>query len=152
MLRAKWHCRAASGAVMLRSEITAERLHARQAECLPGRFVRVVTRIEEGRLDAELALLPWMLAPNGYLHAASIVLLADTSAGYACMAHLPDAAKSFTTVELKTNFLGTVREGSIRTECRADPLGRTTQVWSATVFGSGDRKLGLFRCTQLILW
>jgi len=137
---------------MLRSEITAERLHARQAECLPGRFGLVVTRIEEGRLDAELALLPWMLAPNGYLHAASIVLLADTSAGYACMAHLPDAAKSFTTVELKTNFLGTVREGSIRTECRADPLGRTTQVWSATVFGSGDRKLGLFRCTQLILW
>jgi uncharacterized protein (TIGR00369 family) len=137
---------------MLRAEITAEKLHSGQADCLPGRFGLVVTRIEEGRLDAEVEILPWMLAPNGYLHAASVLLLADTAAGYASIAHLPPGAKNFTTVELKSNFLGTTREGSMRTECRADHLGRTTQVWSATVFGPGARKLALFRCTQLILW
>jgi 1,4-dihydroxy-2-naphthoyl-CoA hydrolase len=136
---------------MLRAEITAESFHKRQADCLPGRFGLVVTRIEEGRLDAEVAIQPWMLAPNGFLHAASVLLLADTSAGYACIAHLPDGAKNFTTIELKSNFLGTARDGTMRTECRADHLGRTTQVWSATVFGPNDRKLALFSCTQMIL-
>jgi uncharacterized protein (TIGR00369 family) len=137
---------------MLRPDITAESLHERQAECLPGRFGLVVTRIAEGALDAEVALQPWMMAPNGYLHAASVLLLADTAAGYASIAHLPVGAKNFTTIELKTNFLGTVRDGKIRTECRAEHLGRTTQVWSAVVLGADDRRIALFRCTQLILW
>jgi 1,4-dihydroxy-2-naphthoyl-CoA hydrolase len=137
---------------MLRSEVTPESLHLRQADCLPGRFGLVVTRIAEGALDAELVIAPWMLAPNGFLHAASVLLLADTSAGYASIAHLPEGAKNFTTIELKSNFLGTTREGTIRSECRAEHLGRTTQVWSATVFGSGERRLALFRCTQMVLW
>jgi len=93
-----------------------------------------------------------MLAPNGYLHAASVLLLADTAAGYASMANLPDGAKNFTTIELKSNFLGTSREGTIRTECRAEHLGRTTQVWSCVVFGGDGRRIALFRCTQLVLW
>jgi len=137
---------------MLRAEVTAESLHRRQAECLPGRFGLVVTRIAEGALDAEVALQPWMLAPNGFLHAASVLLLADTAAGYASFAHLPQGAKNFTTIELKSNFLGTVRDGTIRTECRAEHLGRTTQVWSCVVFGADDRRIALFRCTQLLLW
>jgi 1,4-dihydroxy-2-naphthoyl-CoA hydrolase len=141
-----------SSDAMLRAEVTAESLHARQANCLPGRFGLRVTKIAEGALDAAVALEPWMLAPNGFLHAASVILLADTAAGYASFAHLPDGAKNFTTLELKSNFLATTREGTIRTECRADHLGRTTQVWSATVFGPGDRRLALFRCTQMILW
>jgi len=136
---------------MLRADITPASFQARQAETLPGRFGLVVTRLEEQRLDAEVAIQPWMLAPNGYLHAASVLLLADTAAGYACMAHLPEGAKNFTTIELKSNFLGTVREGTMRTECRAEHLGRTTQIWSATVFGPNDRKLALFRCTQMVL-
>ena len=137
---------------MLRPEITAELLHKRQADCLPGRFGLVVTRIAERELDAEVALQSWMMAPNGFLHAATVLLLADTAAGYASVAHLPAGAKNFTTIELKSNFLGSAREGTIRTECRAEHLGRTTQVWSAVVLGADDRRIALFRCTQLILW
>ena len=111
---------------------------------LLGRFAHL-------RLPGELDVLPWMWAPNGYLHAASIVLLADTCAGYATVAHLPEGAKNFTTIELKSNFLGTAKEGRIRTECSADHLGRTTQIWSAIVWGPTGRKLALFRCTQMIL-
>ncbi len=137
---------------MLRAEITPDVLHRRQADVLPGKFGLTVTRIDEGQLDAQLAIAPWMLAPNGFLHAASIILLADTAAGYACSAHLPEGSKNFTTLELKSNFLATAREGTMRTECRAEHLGRTTQVWAATVFGPNDKKLALFRCTQLVLW
>lgn len=137
---------------MLRADVTIESFHQHQADCLPGRFGLVVTRIAEGALDAEVALQPWMMAPNGFLHAASVLLLADTAAGYASIAHLPEGAKNFTTIELKTNFLGTVRNGTIRTECRAEHLGRTTHVWSSVVAAADGRRLALFRCTQLVLW
>lgn len=136
---------------MLRSGITPDGFHDKQVGSLPDRYGLRVTRIAEGRLEAELPLQPWMHAPNGFLHAASVILLADTCAGYATIAHLPEGAKNFTTIELKSNFLGTAKDGVIRCEAVAEHLGRTTQVWAATVFGPNGRKLALFRCTQMIL-
>ena len=136
----------------LRASCTIDGLHERQRGTLPDLLGVRVIALEEGSLTAELTVRKELLAPNGFLHAATVIGLADTSCGYACIAHLPEAARSFTTIELKSNFLGTVREGTIRSECRAEHLGRTTQVWSATVFGPADRKLALFRCTQLVLW
>jgi uncharacterized protein (TIGR00369 family) len=104
-------------------------------------------------VESRLEVRREVMAPNGFLHAASVIALADTSCGYGCVAHLPQGASGFTTIELKSNFLGTAREGAIR--CRATPahLGRTTQVWDAevTVEGSGAR-IALFRCTQMVLW
>jgi uncharacterized protein (TIGR00369 family) len=136
---------------MLRPEITPEHFHERQRGTLPDRYGVRVVELAQGRLVAELEVQPWMRAPNGYLHAASVILLADTGAGYATVAHLPEGAKNFTTIELKTNFLGSAQEGLLRAECVAEHLGRTTQVWSATVFGPNGRKMALFRCTQMIL-
>lgn len=136
---------------MLRPEITPAYFDERQRGTLPGQYGLRVVELAEGRLAAEIDVEPWMWAPNGYLHAASVILLADTSAGYATVAHLPEGAKNFTTVELKTNFLGSAKEGTLRAECVAEHLGRTTQVWSSTVFGPNGRKMALFRCTQMIL-
>lgn len=120
---------------------------------LPGLVgVEIVTVTREA-VESRMAVRREVMAPNGFLHAASIIALADTSCGYGCIATLPQGAKGFTTVELKTNFLGTAREGFIA--CRATPvhLGRTTQVWDAviTVEASGA-KIALFRCTQMVLW
>ncbi len=140
---------------MLRAEISIQSLQSGQQGTLPGLFGLTVTELAEGRLQASFELKDWMLAPNGFLHAASVVTLADSCAGYACRAHLPDGAKGFTTIELKTNFLGTARSGVIRCVTEAEHLGRSTQVWSSTVYGppeQGDRKMALFRCTQMILW
>jgi len=137
---------------MLRAGMTPDDFHRRQQDMLPGRYGLRVTEIAEGRLEAELEIQPWMWAPNGYLHAASVILLADTAAGYATVAHLPDGAKGFTTIELKTNFLGTAKEGAMRTITMAEHLGRTTQVWSSTVVGANGKRLALFRCTQMVLW
>ena len=137
---------------MLRAGMTPDDFHRRQQDMLPGRYGLRVTEIAERRLEAELEIQPWMWAPNGYLHAASVILLADTAAGYATVAHLPDGAKGFTTIELKTNFLGTAKEGAMRTTTVAEHLGRTTQVWSSTVVGPNGKRLALFRCTQMVLW
>ncbi len=118
---------------------------------LPAHLGFELVSAEPGRLRAALSVQPHHLAPNGFLHAATVVLLADTTCGYGCMLHLPEGAQSFTTIELKSNHLGTARDGLL--ECEATPVhrGRTTQVWDATVSAAG-KTIALFRCTQMILW
>lgn len=121
---------------------------------LPGLVgVEIVSVEPGGAVLSRLAVRREVMAPNGFLHAAAVVALADTSCGYGCVASLPPGASGFTTIELKSNFLGTAREGAIA--CRAVPvhLGRTTQVWDAAVtLEGGERKIALFRCTQMVLW
>lgn len=119
---------------------------------LPGLLGLEVTGVDERVVRAELRLRDEHFAPNGYLHAGTLVTLADTAAGYGCLANLPEPATGFTTLELKVSFLRAVREGTVRCEARAAHLGRTTQVWDAVVRDGGGRELALFRCTQLVLY
>ena len=136
----------------LRPGITLEKMNARGAGRLPALFGFRVMAVEQGLLVAELDIRPELLAPNGFLHAATVIALADTACGYGCMAHLPKGAENFTTVELKCNFLGTAREGTIACVAKPSHLGKTTQVWDATVTKHGDgQPIALFRCTQMIL-
>jgi uncharacterized protein (TIGR00369 family) len=119
---------------------------------LPGLLGVQVESIEEGRVQMRLPLRPELLAPNGYLHAATVVALADSACGYGCIASLPEGANGFTTIELKTNFLGTALEGTLHCESSLVHGGRTTQVWDATVTSEAGKTLALFRCTQLLLY
>ena len=110
------------------------------------------THVENGLCRGELVLKPEHLAANGYLHAATVIALADTAAGYGCVASLFEGAVGFTTIELKSNFFGTARDGTIKAEARMRHGGRTTQIWDAEVETADGRALVAFRCTQLILW
>jgi 1,4-dihydroxy-2-naphthoyl-CoA hydrolase len=133
--------------------ITPDQFNQRGIGHLPGHLGIVITHVGEGELRAELAVQPVLMAPNGFLHAGSVVTLADTCAGYGCVAHLPAGASGFTTVELKSNHLGTAREGVIDCIAKAVHLGKTTQVWDATVSHRDSGKtIALFRCTQMILY
>jgi uncharacterized protein (TIGR00369 family) len=105
----------------------------------------------EGSITSAFDVKPHHLAPNGYLHAASIIMLADTSCGFGCMLNLPEGAQSFTTIEIKSNHLGTARDGRVECEAKSVHRGRNTQVWDATVTAAG-KTIALFRCTQMILW
>jgi uncharacterized protein (TIGR00369 family) len=106
--------------------------------------------IRHGYVKARMQITDKLLAPNGFLHAASVITLADTCAGYGCVASLPDGARNFTTIELKSNFLGTARDGVIECEARGVHLGKSTQVWDAEVRANG-KTIALFRCTQIVL-
>ncbi|HEX8012755.1 MAG TPA: PaaI family thioesterase [Casimicrobiaceae bacterium] len=137
----------------LRPDATLETLLHRGDGRLPGLIGVRFVAVAENRIDAELDIRPELLAPNGYLHAATVIALADTACGYGCLAHLPSGAENFTTIELKSNFLGTAREGTLA--CVATPahLGNTTQIWDALVTDRArQRNVALFRCTQLVLW
>jgi len=119
---------------------------------LPGLIGIEIEEIEAGHVRMRLALRDELLAPNGYLHAGTVVALADSSCGYGCIASLPEGATGFTTIELKTNFLGTALEGTLACESTLVHGGRTTQVWDAIVTNETGKKLALFRCTQLLLY
>jgi uncharacterized protein (TIGR00369 family) len=132
---------------------TIDQLNARGQGYLPGLIGIEIISLEPGRLTSRLALRPELLAPNGYLHAATVIALADTSCGYGTIGDLPSGAQNFTTIELKSNFLGTAREGIIACLATRVHSGRTTQVWDAQVTDEGNGKaIALFRCTQLILY
>ncbi|MDE3096706.1 MAG: PaaI family thioesterase [Chloroflexota bacterium] len=101
-----------------------------------------------GRLDVTHELV----AGTGYLWAPVVVTLADWLCACGMGPNLPEGA-SFTTVELKANFVGTVREGgAVRGVARPVHRGRTTQVWDVEVTDEADgRPVALFRCTQMVL-
>ena len=133
--------------------LTIEELNRLSAGYFPAHVGIVFTAASRQELRSELTVQPHHMAPNGYLHAGSIITLADTTAGYGCRLWLAEEAQGFTTIELKSNHLGTARDGTI--ECVATPvhIGRTTQVWDAVVtHRQSDRRIALFRCTQLILY
>ncbi|HEY2809493.1 MAG TPA: PaaI family thioesterase [Steroidobacteraceae bacterium] len=132
--------------------LTSEDFNKGGAEHLPGLLGIEITAVSATTVRGRLPVRPALMAPNGYLHAGSVVSLADTCAGYGCIANLPPGAVGFTTIELKSNHLGTMREGTI--ECVATPvhLGKVTQVWDSVVSDTqSGRVLALFRCTQLVL-
>ena len=137
----------------LRPGFTVASMKDRGVGKLPGLIGVELLAVEEGLLVAEVKVRAELLAPNGYLHAATVVALADTMCGFGCIAHLPVGASGFTTIELKTNHLGTALDGTIYTEARPQHLGRTTQVWDAVVrHRETDKTIALFRCTQMVLW
>src|SRR5438067_364013 len=132
-------------------EVTLADLNAAGSAFLPGHLGVEVESFEAGRVTARMEVGAHHLAPNGYLHAAAVVALADTACGYGCVLSLPDGAIGFTTIELKTNFLRSLTEGTIACEALMVHGGRTTQLWDATVTTPDGRPMALFRCTQLVL-
>jgi uncharacterized protein (TIGR00369 family) len=127
--------------------------NAAGGDYLPGLLGFTFLKVEPDEVVAKMVARKAVGAWNGYLHAGAVVALADTCCGYGTVKSLPQGAVGFTTMELKSNFFGSAREGVI--VCVARPLhqGRTTQVWDATVTPEGAAKpIAQFRNTQLILW
>jgi uncharacterized protein (TIGR00369 family) len=119
---------------------------------LPGHLGIDIRSWSDGELTAVLPIRRELFAPNGFVHAASLVALADTLCGYGCVTTLPEGASGFTTVELKANFLGAAREGALSGRAVRVHAGRSTQIWDATITADNGDTVALFRCTQLILW
>ncbi len=133
--------------------ISLNELNQRSQGKLPAHLGITIARIDNNSVTGEMSIEPHHLAPNGFLHAGAIVTLADTTAGFGCMATLPKGAKGFTTIELKSNFLSTASEGKLVATGQLVHSGRTTQVWDVTVNHEETSKtLSLFRCTQMILY
>lgn len=134
-------------------DLVADMLRQASETTLPGHMGMELIEIGNDSARMRCEIRPFHLAPNGYLHAGSVVSLADTAAGFGCVGNLPEEATGFTTIELKSNSTGTLLEGSMLAEARMVHGGRTTQVWDVEVEAESTRmKLAYFRATQMILY
>ncbi len=134
-------------------ETVADMLRQASEATLPGHMGLELIDIGESTARMRCEIQPFHLAPNGYLHAGSVITLADTAAGFGCVGNLPYGATGFTTIELKSNFTGTLLEGAMLAEGLMIHGGRTTQVWDVEVRDEAtERRLAYFRATQMILY
>jgi uncharacterized protein (TIGR00369 family) len=129
-------------------------LNAMQQGFLPGELGLEVLEAREGYLRSQVKVEQKHMAPNGFMHAASVIALLDSASGYGCRISLPEGAVGFTTIELKSNFLGTAKAGeTVLCEAKLVHGGRMTQVWDAVAtHGETGKAIALFRCTQMILY
>ena len=131
----------------LKPEFWATRL----ADNLPGLLGVSAIETTRERMVLELDIRQDHMAPNGFLHAGTVVTLADTAAGFSTISNLREG-QGFTTIELKSNFFSTALKGRIRAVTSPIHLGRSTHVWDADVTAiETGKRLALFRCTQMIL-
>jgi len=132
---------------------TTEEFNTDSQGLLPGHLGITITDVTDGQLQAEMPVTQFLMAPNGYLHAGSVVSLADSCAGCGCLASLPTGSTGFTTIELKSNHLGTARDGVLDGVANIVHRGRTTQVWDVVITHRETAKtIALFRCTQMIIY
>jgi uncharacterized protein (TIGR00369 family) len=136
------------------SQERVKRLNDFGRDRLPGLLGLEILSCSAERVTGRIPVTPPLIAGTGFLWAPVVIALADTLCAYGAGETRPPDSRSFTTVELKTNFLGTVAAGgAIYGEARPAHLGRTTQVWDAVVSDEASGKpIALFRCTQLILY
>ena len=117
-----------------------QQLTERQKGFLPDHLGLEWLEARPGYIRGRFDVKPHHLAPNTFLHAASVIALADSACGYGCIISRPEGALNFTTIELKSNFLGTTREGGVDVEANLVHGGRTTQVWDAVVTAEATGK------------
>lgn len=125
-----------------------------KTELLPNHMALEWIEVGHGLVRGKFEVRPFHMAPNGFMHAASVIALADSACGVGCARSLPEGASGFTTIELKSNFLGSASVGEIvAAEARLVHGGRTTQLWDADVVNqSRGKTIAVFRCTQLVLY
>src|SRR5690606_12508948 len=64
---------------------TVQSLNAFGCGHLPDHLGIVITAVNGTEIRSSLAVRKELMAPNGFLHAGSVVTLADTSCGYGCV-------------------------------------------------------------------
>jgi len=112
-----------------------------------------VLEVERNVVRGRLEVTDQLVAGTGYLWAPVVIGLADAMCAAGTDANIPEGA-TFTTVELKTNFVGSARPGeTVVAEAAPAHLGRTTHVWDVTVTNEATgRTIALQRCTQMVLY
>jgi uncharacterized protein (TIGR00369 family) len=119
---------------------------------VPGQLGCVFDTATKDLVEGHIDVTDNLIAGTGFLFAPAVIALADTCAAIGCGLNLADE-DSFTTIELKTNFISSARAGE-RVICRCTPLhrGRQTHVWDSVVTNeTTGRTMALFRCTEMVL-
>lgn len=120
---------------------------------LPERLGLAITEVADGRVVGRFTVRPDLVSHTGYLLAGVGLTLADLLCAYGVSTAWPEGGRSFTTAEVKCNFIGTALEGEVEITATLVHSGRTTQLWDAEIVAlASGRRMALFRATQIILY
>jgi uncharacterized protein (TIGR00369 family) len=106
--------------------------------------------VADGEVVFELDVRPEHANPMGTIQGGVICALADAAMGLAYATRLEDA-ESFTTLELKTNYLRQVRDGTLVATGRVVHAGRTVGLTSCDVVDGEGRKVAYATSTCMTL-
>ena len=105
-----------------------------------------VIEVSRNRAVVELPVHAGLTTPSGHIHAGSMVSLADTSATFAAMAALQ---RSLTleempvAVNISSQIMGNIKEGTLRSESTVVHPGRTLVVVTTRITTDGGKLLAL---------
>jgi 1,4-dihydroxy-2-naphthoyl-CoA hydrolase len=107
---------------------------------------------ELDRVVARMRIAPEHCTLGGRAHGGALMALADTMGGVAAFINLDEKSAGTTTIESKTNFVGSAPVGAVLT-ATATPVhkGRRTQVWQTRIETEEGRLVALVMQTQLSL-
>jgi len=122
---------------------------------MPFAALKGVSFIEasQDKVVARMAVRPDLCTLGHILHGGAIMALADSVGAAATFLNLPEEAQGTTTIESKTNFIGSAREGAT-VIATATPVhrGRRTQVWQTRLETAEEGKLvAIVIQTQMVL-
>ena len=106
--------------------------------------------IDEGEAVFEMEVKPEYANPMGTLQGGVICALADAAMGIAYASRLADD-ETFTTLELKTNYLRQVTEGTLVATGRVVHAGRTIGLTTCEVVDGDGRKIAHATSTCMTL-
>ena len=101
-------------------------------------------------VDATLEWSPGLCTAASVLHGGVLMALADSAGGVCAFLNLPPGATT-ATIESKTNFLGAIREGTVRAEARPLHIGKSTIVIETDLFDASGRRVARTMQTQAVL-
>ena len=112
--------------------------------------VEVLERTKE-RVRARLVVREDLCTAGGILHGGAVMAFADALGAIGGVMNLPPGART-TTLESKTNFLGSAPAGSV-VEGETTPLhvGRRSSVWQTRVTNAEGKLLALVIQTQMTI-
>jgi uncharacterized protein (TIGR00369 family) len=107
---------------------------------------------DKERVVATMAVRPDLCTVGHILHGGAVMALADGVGAAATVINLPEGAKGTTTLESKTHFVGSAKEGEVVTAtATAIHRGRRTQVWQTRIEGDQGRLVAVVTQTQMVL-
>lgn len=106
---------------------------------------------EKERVVCELAMAPAFATVGGGVHGGVLMAFADIAGAVGAFLNLPPSTRT-STMESKTNMVGSIRDGVLRAEAVPVHIGARTMVWQTRVTDAASgRLLALTTQTQMTL-
>jgi uncharacterized protein (TIGR00369 family) len=101
-------------------------------------------------VQARLSWAPSLCTSGGVLHGGALMSLADSTGATCAFLNLPEGTGT-TTIESKTNFLRSVREGAVVATSRPLHVGRKVIVVETDLRDDDERLVARVTQTQMVL-